>query len=351
MGHVKGYVCGFLMLVTSVVMAQSPHGEDLKIRCDACHTADSWNVKQDSISFDHDSTRFALQGTHQVVDCRQCHTSLEFAKAESKCASCHLDIHQNTVGDDCSRCHTSNSWFVSNIAELHRQAAFPLLGAHGSADCSSCHISNTDLRFEPMGTQCITCHKGDYDATTNPEHQKAGFSTECLECHRNDAYTWTGAGINHDFFPLTEGHAIDQCATCHTSPDYSKTSPQCLACHEANYMATTNPNHPAANISTDCASCHTTKPGWKPAEFREHDELSFPIYSGTHQGTWDNCTDCHTDLNNYAIFTCITCHANPETDDAHGGITGYEYSNTACLACHPTGEKEDAFNHDNLAFR
>ena len=350
MRHFKGYVCGIWMLVTVSLMAQSPHGEDLKVRCDACHTADSWNVKQDSISFDHDSTRFALQGTHQVVDCRQCHTSLEFTQAESKCASCHLDIHQNTVGDDCSRCHNSNTWFVSNIAELHRQAAFPLLGAHGSADCSSCHISNTDLRFEPMGTQCITCHQGDYDATTNPEHNKAGFSTECLECHRNDAYTWTGAGINHDFFPLTEGHAIDQCATCHTGPDYSKTSPECLACHEANYMATTNPKHPAANISTDCASCHTTKPGWKPAEFREHDQLSFPIYSGTHQGTWDNCTDCHTDPNNYAIFTCITCHANPETDDAHGGITGYEYSNTACLACHPTGEKDDAFNHDNSGF-
>lgn len=303
------------------------------------------------MAFNHQlETHFRLEGQHQFVDCRQCHTTLEFSRAETNCASCHLDMHQQTVGDDCARCHDASSWLVNNIADIHREVSFPLTGAHAVANCTDCHKSETGLRFDPMGTDCISCHLDDYASTTNPNHQGAGFSTNCVDCHRAEAFDWAAEGINHDFFPLTEGHDITDCASCHTTPDYSKISSECITCHEADYLATTNPNHQTASISTSCTDCHTTRPGWSPAEFLQHDAQHFPIYSGSHNGEWDNCAECHTNPDNYSVFTCVTCHQNPETDEEHDEVFGYSYSSTACLACHPNGESEGAFDHNNTNF-
>ena len=49
-------------------------------------------------------------------------------------------------------------------------------------------------------------------------------------------------------------------------------------------------------------------------------------------GEWTPCQDCHTNPSNYAEFTCISCHMNPETDDDHVGIGGYIYEDNACLS-------------------
>ncbi len=351
MKSIKLILCGLaLVFAIGQGFAQSPHGKELKISCDACHTADSWTISKDSVTFEHNTTRFELEGQHEVIDCRQCHTTLEFDQAETNCTSCHLDVHQQSVGDQCSRCHDSNSWLINNITELHRQNSFPLQGAHAVANCNECHISDTDLRFDPLDTDCFSCHQADYTATTDPDHTKAGFTTNCVECHKPDAFEWTGTGINHDFFPLTQGHDIDECAKCHIGTDYSKVSPECITCHESDFMATTNPNHQSIGLSTNCAECHSTKPGWKPANFDQHDDQYFPIYSGSHNGEWDNCTDCHQNPANYAEFTCITCHTNPNTDNEHDEVTGYTYTSTACLACHPNGLEEGAFDHDNTNF-
>ncbi len=352
MRGINWFACGVLLVFAmGYSYAQSPHGKEFKVSCDACHTSDSWAVSTDSIFFNHDSTRFGLEGQHEVIDCRQCHTTLEFAVVETKCTSCHLDIHQLSVGDDCARCHNSKSWLVDNITDLHRQNSFPLQGAHAVANCSECHVSDTDLRFDPLNTDCFSCHQEDFVATTEPNHEAAGFSVNCIECHKVDAFEWTGTGINHDFFPLTQGHDIDECSRCHTTgTDYSQLSPECITCHEADYIATSNPNHQNLNFSTDCASCHSIQPGWKPADYKEHDDQYFPIYSGEHNGEWDNCVDCHTDPNNYADFTCITCHSNPGTDNEHNEVFGYSYTSTACLACHPNGRSEGTFNHDNTNF-
>ena len=192
-------------------------------------------LKEDPLTIEQ--TEFS-EGNRNTLSQQMYH---EIAKTETNCASCHLDIHELTVGDDCARCHDSKSWLVNNIEEIHRRIAFPLLGAHATADCSGCHKSESALRFDPLDTECISCHQADFASTVNPDHTKAGFSTNCIECHRVDAFEWTADGINHDFFPLTDGHDIQECAKCHTGSDYSKTSPECITCHEADYLATTNP--------------------------------------------------------------------------------------------------------------
>ena len=330
--------------------AQSPHGKELRISCNACHTSESWTVMRDTLDFDHDITRFPLEGQHEVIDCRQCHSTLVFSDAETNCTSCHLDIHEGTVGQQCVRCHNSESWLVNTIADIHREAAFPLLGAHAIANCAECHKSESQMRFDPMSTDCFSCHMEDFASTANPDHTKAGFSTNCIDCHRMDAFEWDAAEFDHDFFPLTLGHDVQECAKCHTGSDYTKISTECITCHEADYFASTNPDHQVANIATTCVECHTTDPDWKPAEFLQHDLQYFPIYTGAHEGEWETCSECHEDPNNYSVFTCITCHMKPETDAEHDAVSGYTYSNGACLACHPTGDTENTFDHNSTGF-
>ncbi len=339
-----------LLILCLELSAQSPHGKDFSTNCGDCHTTEGWKIDRSSFSFNHDTTGFPLVGNHKVVDCRLCHKTLLFSQTQKECMACHTDIHEQTVGFECGRCHTPNSWIVENITAVHQQSRFPLVGAHVTADCYTCHPSASLLRFEPLGVECYDCHQADYQAAENPDHVAAAFSTDCSECHFITSFTWTGGNFNHSFFPLTNGHAISDCFQCHKegSP-YSDISAECVSCHQDDYDATENPNHSAIGFPTDCALCHSTTPGWKPADYAEHDAI-FPIYSGKHAGEWTNCSECHPAPENYAIFSCINCHNQGDTDEEHDEVGGYVYNDQACLDCHPTGDAEDSFDHNNSAF-
>jgi hypothetical protein len=87
-------------------------------------------------------------------------------------------------------------------------------------------------------------------------------------------------------------------------------------------------------FSHHCETCHTTT-AWLPSTF-DHDLQFFRIYSGSHQGEWSSCSQCHPTLGNYADFTCISCHEHnqQDMDDEHQGVPGYVYSSPACYNCH-----------------
>jgi nitrate/TMAO reductase-like tetraheme cytochrome c subunit len=217
------------------------------------------------------------------------------------------------------------------------------LGAHKTADCGDCHKSESNLRFDVIGVNCIDCHRDDYQAAKQPDHIQAGFSENCISCHSINAFQWGGAGFNHSFFPLTEGHSQPSCAECHTGGNYTSLSKECYSCHQADYNNTTNPKHQTLGFPQTCELCHTLAPGWKPAAYKEHDIKSFPIYSGKHKGEWNSCTDCHTNSSNYAAFTCLNCHEHNKTsmDNEHSGERGYSYDSAACYRCHPRGVADD----------
>ncbi len=340
-----------LFLCVAVVGSaqKSPHGTMPFKDCTLCHSTADWSFT--TSSFSHDTTGFVLTGQHSYVKCADCHTDLVFSEARSNCVNCHTDMHAATLGLDCDRCHETNSWLVRNTLELHEESRFPLLGAHKMADCASCHTSASNLIFEPLGAECIDCHRQDYLATTDPNHVQTRFSTNCIDCHKMDAFEWAAGGINHDFFPLIKGHALNDCASCHTNNLTEPLSTDCYSCHQNDYMSTANPSHQSLGFETNCTQCHTIDPDWKPAEFREHDPL-FPIYSGKHRGEWNSCTDCHKQPQSYALFSCTDCHEHnrSDMDEEHGGISGYTYSSPSCLACHPTGDSESAFNHNATGF-
>lgn len=333
-----------LLFIAMIVLSRtgatdSPHGNQLKYSCEVCHTSSGW-VLDENNTFEHNKTSFHLTGQHVFVSCRDCHPTLVFDETGTNCMDCHADMHEQTLGTHCDRCHTTDSWLVSNILEIHQTGRFPLIGAHALADCFDCHRTESILRFDPLGIACIDCHNDDYQSAQFPDHIAAGYSTSCEECHHINSYEWSATGINHNFFPLTGGHEIADCAACHTSGDYGALSPACISCHEADYNATSDPNHRGTGFSTDCQLCHTTQNGWTPSTF-DHNSY-FPIYSGRHQGEWNACSDCHTNASNYAVFSCIECHEHNknETDSDHNDVKDYVYTSTSCYECHPRGEED-----------
>lgn len=319
-----------MLLAFSTIFAQSPHGDALKIDCSDCHNPSGWKIDRNTIIFEHSNTDFDLEGAHIQTDCMACHESLIFNEAPNQCASCHSDIHSMSVGNDCARCHTSETWLVDNIPELHEENGFPLIGAHGNLSCVDCHTSETNLRFDRIGNDCINCHREDYLATQSPNHLTLGYSTDCLECHDPLGSGWDSNNINHDFFPLTLGHDIQDCTECHTAGNYSDISSECVSCHQSDYDSSVNPNHLDAGFELDCAACHTTNPGWTPATI-DHD--FFPLTLGH---DIQNCTDCHT-TGNYGDTSdeCVSCHQSDydaTTDPSHI-VIGYP---TDCASCHTT---------------
>ncbi len=90
---------------------QDIHKRGLGTMCDACHNTRNWK----DWDFDHDKTRFKLDGKHKTLKCLECHNvpapdgKLVVA---STCISCHDkdDKHSGAYGRQCDRCHTGASW-------------------------------------------------------------------------------------------------------------------------------------------------------------------------------------------------------------------------------------------------
>lgn len=317
----------------------SPHGQ-IDVECAVCHRPESWTAIRVSKDFDHGKSGFPLEGAHAQTSCRACHESLDFSGTPRACSACHEDLHRGELGGDCVQCHTPRS-FLDRTAMVRAHAAtrFPLDGAHLLTDCRDCHQAASQGRLAYVGRsgRCVDCHQASYAAATNPDHQAVGFSTDCTSCH--STRRWAGARFDHRAagFPLTGAHAALTCDQCHTNFSFGGTPVECVSCHRPDYDATTDPNHAAVSIPTDCAGCHSTVT-WDGARF-DHDGRWFPIYSGEHRGKWSSCSECHVVATDYAQFTCASCHRQTEMDDHHKDISGYGPAPQDCVRCHPRGNK------------
>jgi len=319
--------------------------------CATCHSESAWSPS----TFNHDGLYFPIySGKHlgQWAQCVDCHT-VEGDFKQFTCITCHQNpetdnVHNGISGynynnNACLACHPTGD---ADMAFNHNDTAFPLTGAHTSVDCISCHANG----YQGTSTICVDCHTIDFNQTVNPNHTALGLNTDCASCH-TPVSGWSPAtfSIHNVFYPLNGAHALiaNDCAGCHNG-NYNDTPNTCFGCHNNDYNATTDPNHIALQLPTDCASCHSES-AWIPSTF-QHDGMYFPIFSGKHQGTWSNCVECHGNSGNWAEFTCITCHQNPETDNQHLAVGGYSYFSPACLACHPTGDADLVFDHNTTAF-
>ena len=324
---------------------------EFSTQCEDCHdlTASSWS----SVNIAHDF--FPLVGGHTISNCFACHeTGGNFAGLSPECFACHDDDYNNPANDpnhiaanfptDCQLCHTINGWSPSSFD--HALTAFPLTGQHITVQCQNCHTSG----YSGTPTNCFSCHQEDYNATQDPNHVLKNYSTTCTDCHTTNGWDEI-INFNHNItqFPLTGAHITTDCSSCHQQ-GFTNTPIDCFLCHTSDYNNSTNPNHIAAGFPTTCVDCHTTA-AWAPSTF-DHDGQYFPIYTGEHAGEWNLCADCHEIANNFAVFTCTSCHEHnqQDMDDKHQSVQGYVYESNACLSCHPDGTKGNAFNHSNSIF-
>jgi hypothetical protein len=310
-------------------------GAGFPTECQFCHDTMEWDDAEfeGGFGFDH-SALFPLTGAHRGLDCSECHTS-GFGSTSEECVSCHRADYESTddpnhrqagFGTDCEDCHGTSQW---EGAVLNHP--FELVGAHRALDCEDCHINNV---FAGTPTDCVGCHRADYDATEDPDHRQAGFGTDCEDCHNTNS--WEGAQVNHNaFFPLTGAHTSLDCDECHAS-GFAGTPTDCFSCHQQEWESTDDPDHQAAGFPRDCEVCHNTST-WSGARFSH----SFPIYSGEHRqgAVWTSCSDCHPNQGNFGVFDCLACHPRAEMEDEHDEVPGFQYQSPACLECHPTGEE------------
>jgi len=311
--------------------------------CTQCHGSSALNWT--SATFNHATTGFTLTGFHVTLQCAQCHVNNNYSLTSAACWNCHQTEYNGTTipphkssgfAQDCSGCHTTINWTGATFN--HATTGFTLTGFHAtSVQCAQCHVNNN---FSLTSAACWNCHQTEYNGTTNPPHQSAGFAQDCSTCHSTT--DWTGATFVHPTTPLqlTGFHATmlanNQCSLCHVGNNYTTTPSACYSCHQTDYQNTTNPGHAAAGFAQTCNTCHTFI-DWTGAQYTAHDTAYFKIYSGTHNGQWTTCGDCHTDSANYATFTCIACHAHSNQASVtaeHSGNNNFTYTPTSCYTCH-----------------
>ena len=197
-----------------------------------------------------------------------------------------------------------------------------------------------------LNTDCVSCHRADYVAAKEPDHQAGGLPTDCIACHT--VSVWSRGRFDHNAvgFPLTGAHKATSCVQCHVAGRYRGTPQTCAACHQADYDHTTDPNHAGAGFGTDCVACHGTA-SWSGAAF-DHNTSAFPL-TGSHKAT--PCASCHVN-NRYAgtPTTCVACHQQDYNASTSPNHVQAQFP-TDCLACHTTVTWTGAtFDHNTSAF-
>jgi hypothetical protein len=298
---------------------QDVHDGKFGANCAECHNEDSFRAKLDLDNFNHNMTGFALEGKHQVVDCRKCHVSesLTDPLPHNTCAACHQDYHEgdfakNNSQPDCAQCHTVDGFSTSLFSlEKHAGTNFPLDGAHLATPCFACHLKEDKWRFKNIGERCVDCHedvhKGEISEQFYPQQK-------CDNCHLTESWTGTNK-FDHQqtSFALAGAHQRADCAACHKKDEekphgrFAGLPQHCTACHE-----NVHGSQFEQNGVTDCARCHGFE-SWDASHF-DHTKTAFPL-EGKHAQV--ACEKCHKPsivngetLVQYKLerFECIDCH-------------------------------------------
>jgi len=232
-----------------------PHAGALGAKCEKCHSDADWRR---DIKFNHNESKFPLQGAHATAICESCHATKRYVEAPIACAACHQDtFHQGRLGAvaQCGECHDPVAW--KNWRFDHaRQTRFPLAGAHGALVCEKCHVTPNPASLKlPMA--CVSCHK-DY-------HQGAlGASPRCETCHNSVAWPqWRFNHAEQAHYPLVGAHLALACEKCHVARGAPslKIASECVACHRG-----VNPHGVAFGLA--CQRCHDPI-GWRHLTIRQ----------------------------------------------------------------------------------
>lgn len=337
--------------------ALAPHLRDACEQCHREHLGANISLVSDNSfqlagialvdQYDHSGTPggLKLSGKHATLECQNCHKSsyesmlgkgeFRYLGLSQECASCHDDVHKGELGNDCASCHGQERPFKESPLFKH-PGTFPLKNAHSAATCSACHTEKGV--FTGLATDCLSCHRAQYDTTTKPSHTGTGLSTDCASCHADAAWDKDVVFTHPAAFPLSGGHDQLSCNTCHTAVRLTKLSSECAACHQDDYDGTKEPSHATAGMSTSCADCHSVK-SWRDETTFKH-PTTFQLV-GSHSSV--TCAECHAPgqaQQNVTAFraqqSCATCHPSPhkpEMVQEAARLAGTVPLDT-CITCH-----------------
>lgn len=328
--------------------------------CERCHMEHHgkefelvyWGEEGEA-DFDHDQTRFELQGAHARLSCRSCHKeSLIRSKARlqqrgkdlsrtflgldgSACDSCHVDEHRGQFEDrSCTTCHNLEKWTEGSHFR-HETARFLLLGKHRQVACDRCHarVPVDDSRPDagtysqytglPFST-CSDCHR-------DPHRGRLG--SVCSQCHSENG--WSPVDMrNFDHgrtrFALEGAHRQTKCESCHPT---GVTKPparfaRCSDCHADHHLGQFADRPRGA----ECDACHDLN-GFDPARFpiAAHQESGYPL-AGAHLAV--ACDACHVPLDGAQIQSLVRSRKIRPSRDTDKPVLRYSYPSTLCTACH-----------------
>jgi hypothetical protein len=321
------------------------------INCTDCHTTNGWD---DLVNFNHNITQFPLTGAHITTDCNSCHQQ-GYNNTPIECFGCHEQDYNNTTNPNhiaaafpttCEDCHETTAWTPATFD--HDGQYFPIYTGKHAGEwtlCSDCHeVPNNFSVFT-----CISCHEHNQQEMDDKHQGVQGYiytSEACLSCHPTGE---KGNAFNHinSNFPLTGAHVSLNCQQCHQS-GYSGTPTECVACHQLHYNNSTNPNHTQLGLSTECTTCHTTDPDWRPALFPIHNQY-FELL-GRHLEIANDCGSCHNENYNNTSSLCFDCHTDAYNNAQNPNHIAAGIPNE-CEQCHnSTSWIPSTFNHTLAGF-
>ncbi|HEY5574353.1 MAG TPA: cytochrome c3 family protein [Anaerolineales bacterium] len=146
--------------------------------CLACHDGlDTYGE-----GFDHNLSKFPLQGKHAPLECGDCHSEArslaDLQMVPVDCAACHAEpaFHKSLFNGDCAVCHGTAYWRPAEYAQAH---TFPVdHGEHGRNVCQVCHEDNLQTY------KCYGCHEHT-PSNVESKHREEGISDfkNCVKCH------------------------------------------------------------------------------------------------------------------------------------------------------------------------
>jgi len=320
------------------------HKGSLGPQCAQCHSEDTWKHGK----FDHDKTRFQLEGGHRETACKECHADAHYKNTPRDCYSCHKkddqkDGHKGQFGTKCETCHIADSWDVYTF-DHNTETHYLLKGKHEDADCTACHTTKLYVPPKTPNT-CVACHRKD----DNEKGHKGALGPKCESCHAETG--WKKTNFDHDRdteFKLLGKHHDVKCDDCHVGglkPQQGKAEREklplnCVGCHR---KLDQEKGH-KGKFGDKCDSCHNNDDWKKP--FFDHDKDTHYVLKGKHIKT--ACQDCHKGTLYVEKLTsdCISCHRTTDMDSGHKGQLGPH-----CEKCHDEKQwKGISFDHNKSRF-
>lgn len=192
--------------------------------CGACHVVQGFTPTTFGLAA-HATTGFALEGRHTATPCRGCHGTarprLDLRVGKSTCVDCHADPHggqfaREMASGGCGQCHATTGWDRPRIDH----STWPLLGAHATAACGSCHGAGTrdgsPASYRGVPRACEGCHD---DVHAGQFSQRSPVKT-CDRCHQPTGFKLPAFEHQAESgFALEGKHVATACAGCHPTTE------------------------------------------------------------------------------------------------------------------------------------